>query len=197
MEFQFRKIRPLYDDMKRIGKFQEKFEFPIHGSNDIIVYFEVIFLIDRAPFELLIGARGYTLAFILQVKSGFRTELSDEIYYQICEILNLNYSKNHFSSAKFLDTLDCAAPTHCSPLRVQPHEVAYYKKREIPECEKIYFLGWNDHQLDGRTARNFQKTRELLGDAVADFCEKNNISSLWTDIPNERKDYCTPPGFIS
>lgn len=196
MEFQFRKICQLYKDMKRTGKFQEKFEFPIHGSNDTIVYFKVIFLIDRTPFELLIGARGYTLAFILQVRNGFRTDLPSDIYYRICEILKLNYSENHFSSAKFLGTLDCAAPTRCSPLRVQPHEIAHYK-REIPESEKIYFLGWNDHRLDGRRARNFQKTRALLGDTVAYFCEKNNISSLWTDIPNERKDYYTPPGFIS
>lgn len=196
MKFQFRKIRSLYSDMKRTNKLQEKFCFPIRGSGHTVVHFEVIFLIDRSPFELLIGAKGHTLAFILQIWTGFWTELPDEIYYQICEILNLNYSKDHFSSAKFLDTLDCAAPTHCSSVHVQPHEIAYYKK-EIPECEKIYFLGWNDHQLDGRKARNFQKTRALLGDAVADFCERNNISSLWTDIPHEKKDYCPPPGFTS
>ena len=189
MEFQFMCFRPLYDDMRRVNKPHEKFEFCIKET-----YFEVIFLMDRTPFELLIGVRGHPLAFILEVKSGFKTELPDRIYYQICEILNLSYSEDHFSSAKFLREIDSHAPQRCSPIRVQPHEIARYKPN-IPDNEKIYFLGWNDHLIDGKRAQNFEKTRAILGDAVADFCIKNNISSLWTHIPRKTRNYSDPPGF--
>ena len=183
--------------MKANGKGQERFVFFINGSKNICVEFEVIFLIDRTPFELLVGAKGYQLAFILKVQKGFKTELPDHIYHEICKILNLKYSKDHFSSAKFLSILDENAPTQCSRHQVQPHEVAFYKREEIPESEKIYFCGWNDHQADGRIARNFEKTRELLGEAVADFCEKNNISSMWSAVPHDRKNYTFPLGFPS
>lgn len=33
-------------------------------------------------------------------------------------------------------------PTHYSGRSTQPHEVAKYKKKNIPEAEKIYFCGW-------------------------------------------------------
>lgn len=197
MEFTFWKLPQLYKSMKANEKGQEKFTFSIAGSQNIRVEFEVIFLIDRVPFELLVGAKGYHLAFVLKVWNGFKTELPEHIYYQICEILHLKYSENHFSSATFLGILDQQAPTHCSRRQVQPHEVAFYKKAEIPESEKIYFCGWNNHQADGKTARNFDKTRSLLGVAVAEFCKKNNISSMWSAVPRDRKNYTTPPGFTS
>lgn len=190
MKFQFQRFYPLYNHMKQTKKLQEKFSFEINR-----VCFQVIFLIDRTPFQLLIGIADYSLAFVLEVQRGFKTELPDIIYYQICKILNLKYSEDHFSSAKFLRELDSQVPDHCTPYHVEPHEIAPYYKRDIPDSEKIYFLGWNNHLADGKKARNIEKTRLLLGDTVADFCEKNNISSLWTDIPRETKKYFNPPGF--
>lgn len=189
MKFKFNNFYSLYRDMRNSHKVREKWDFRIKD-----VVFEVIFLIDRTPFELLVGAKGHRLAFVLDVTDGFRAELSDVIYFEICKILNLNYSINHFSSAKFLAELDRSTPPKCTPRIVQPHEIAYYK-RNIPEGDKIYFLGWLDHTEDGRMTRNIEKTRRLLGDAVADFCAKNNISSRWTDQPQDRKDYYNPPGF--
>ena len=46
--------------------------------------------------------------------------------------------------------------------------------------EKIYFCGWNDHITDKRKARNFDKTEYYFGPRVANYCRRNNISSLWT-----------------
>lgn len=177
--------------MKAEKKYQEKFDFVIN-----CVRFEAIFLIDRTPFELLIGAQSSygRFATILLVERGFRTELSDNDYYQICKILNLSYSENHFTSAKFLTELDNQVPSKCSSVCVQPHQIARYKN-DIPDSEKIYFLGWNNHLVDKRKARNFDKTRKLLGDSVADFCIKHNISSCWTDNPKEKEPYLYPPGF--
>lgn len=54
--------------------------------------------------------------------------------------------------------------------------------------DKIYFCGWNDHQKDGRQARNFDKTEYFLGKKVAEYCRENNISSLWSDIPRDENN---------
>lgn len=189
MEFRFYHFRQLYLDMMNNGKSQEKFRFVINR-----VEFESIFLIDRNPFELLVGVRAHQFAFTLEIRKGFVTTLPDDVYYKICEILQLSYSEDHFSSFKFLSEIDRAIPLCCSPNRVQPHEVAYYK-RNVPECEKIYFYGWNDHLKDKRDAQNFEKTRLLLGDKVADFCRENNISSMWTDRPSDAVTYYDPPNF--
>lgn len=193
MAYRFEKLRILYQDMLKEKKMQEKFKFQINK-----VIFEAIFLADRHPFELLIGVKEHQFAFVLQVRqtrNGFITELPDNIYYRICDILKLSWSKDHFSSYAFFQRVDAAIPHCCSNNSVEPHEIAYYKKRDIAEDEKIYFCGWNDHIADGRKARNFGKTRLLLGDAIAEFCRKNNISSMWTDVKKERMKYGKPPGF--
>ena len=60
------------------------------------------------------------------------------------------------------------------------------------EADKIYFRGWNDHLIDHRTARNFDKTEYYFGKRVADYCRVNNISSLWTDIPRDALNVTNP-----
>lgn len=79
--------------------------------------------------------------------------------------------------------LSTNAPTSCSLKPVQPSHIMPFRKKYIKssdEPNKTVFVGWNDHKLDGKSARNFDKTRLFLGDKVADFCIKHNISSLWT-----------------
>lgn len=188
MNYKLRNFHSLYADMKAKGKPREKFQFAINH-----IRFEVIFLIDREPFELLVGVREKQFAFILQVMRGFMTELPENVYFNLCEILELNFSDNHFSSVAFLQDIDAAVPLKCSQDSVQPHEIAYYK-RDVLDENKIYFCGWNDHLADGRKAHNFEKTRKWLGVEVANFCIKNNISSMWTDNPQECKNYVDPQG---
>lgn len=191
MEYKFANLYRLYADMKEKNKPRERFTFAIKD-----VTFEAIILIDRQPFELLIGAKAHQFAFTLLLKTGFRTELPDNIYYRLCEILQLNYSEHHFSSFAFLREVDKAVPPKCSKRSVQPHEIAVYK-RKVSDEDKIYFHGWNDHLADGRHVRaeNIDKTRRFLGDEVADFCQQNNISSMWTDIIKDVKDPSDPPGY--
>lgn len=189
MYFRLNKIKSLYYSMKQNKKESEKYTFTIKTTD-----FDVIFLINRTPYELLVGVCGTQFAFVLPVEKGFVTTLPDCIYYRLCEIIQLNYSENHFSSFKFLAELDRAAPFKCTKRKVRPDEIARFK-RDVPENEKIYFYGWNDHVKDGRKVRNIKKTREWLGDSVADFCEANNISSMWTDVERKRIDYSYPPKY--
>lgn len=183
-------IRNLYHDMRHKGKTQEKFSFKIKH-----ITFEVIFLIERSPFELLIGVVGEQLAFTLEMGTGFKVPfLPDDVFRTIRDLLRLNPSGEPFTSFKFLRELDSSSPACCTTYRVHPHEVARYKS-DIPDENKIYFIGWNDHQLDKKDAKNFPKTRKLMGDDVADFCEAHNISSRWSDKKREAVQYKEPPGY--
>lgn len=189
MGYRFKKLPHLYDDMRAQKRARDQFNFTYNKLE-----FDVIFLVDRTPFELLVGVKKRQFAFALQLERNFYTNIPNEIYYQLCRLLDLNYDKNKFSSSVFLQYIDEHTPEKCRKKMVEPHEIAYYK-RDIPESDKKYFCGWNDHLADGRRARNFDKTRALLGDAVADFCLRNNISSMWTDVCKDRLEYKDPPHF--
>lgn len=189
MGYRFKKLSRLHDDMRIHNRTRDQFNFTYSKLE-----FDVIFLIDRTPFELLVGVKERQFAFTLLVTNNFYTEIPDQTYYQLCRILNLNYSKDKFSSFVFLQYIDEHTPEKCRKSPIEPHEIAYYK-RDIPESDKIYFCGWIDHCTDGRRARNIEKTRSILGDAVADFCEKNNISSCWTSEPKEKTAYRDPPNY--
>lgn len=187
------KIRSLYYDMKQQKKGQEKFTFHIKH-----IRFEVIFLIDRQPFELLIGAIGYSdIAFVLQMEKGFSVStIPDDQFRKIRAILNLQPAKERFTSFSFLGDLDSAAPKKCTISRVQPHEIAKYKRKDALDADKIYFVGWNNHIEDKRKAHNFEKTEEYFGRDVAAFCRKNNISSMWTDQRTKIKPISYPLGYF-
>lgn len=181
-------LKSFYVDMLRNKKKQETFSF-IYGK----IKFEVIFLIDRNPFEMLIGAIGQPLAFILKIHPGFNIELiPNDKFFKLCKILNLIYGKQRFTSWMFLDHLNTNIPNHITKDIVQPHAIARYKSNSIPDNEKIYFIGWNNHLKDKRFARNFEKTKLLMGDDVADYCMRRNISSMWSSMPRESINYFTP-----
>lgn len=78
---------------------------------------------------------------------------------------------------------------------VQPHEIARYKREElmgVPDSDKVYFYGWNNHLKDKKKAQNIEKTRILCGDRVADYCQRNNISSMWVAQITKHRNYHPP-----
>lgn len=178
----------LYNDTCHKGKNSEKFNFTYNR-----VRFQVIFLIDRVPFEILVGAIGLNWACTLTMERGFNvTGMQDADYYALRKILNFKKSgAPPFSSWAFIRIVASCVPKRCSSYVVQPHELARYKSNASDE-DKIYFLGWNDHSIDHRKAQNFEKTERFLGKQVADFCRQHNISSLWTDIPQDANRYYPP-----
>lgn len=170
-------IQPLLKDMRRNQAKIDKFRFQYNQ-----IEFEVIVLIERVPFELLFGVVGYNFSFILKLNKGYELEeLSDEVFYKLCDILKLKPGKESFTSFKFLKYFAKRIPEHYSSSRVQPHEVAIYKRKNVEEAEKIYFCGWKFYADSDRHARNFEKTKEWLGDEIYEFCKKHDISSCWTD----------------
>ena len=107
--------------------------------------------------------------------------MQDNDYYSLCKILKLNWNNDHFNSFLFLRLLSEKAPAISSKQGVDYRYLQkYLSYRNVDEKEKIYFCGWNDHITDKRKAHNFDKTEFYFGPSVANYCRRNNISSLWT-----------------
>lgn len=191
MFFYLKKIAPLLKDMRHNNVKQDKFSFTYNN-----VEFDIVVLIEREPFELLFGIIDYNFSFTLNLYKGYKLEyIPDDVFWKLCRILNLRPGKEGLTSFKFLKFFSERIPKKYSGKTIQPHQIAVYKK-DIPDSEKIYFKGWRTHISDGRTAQNFDKTRALLGDKAYDFCKENNISSCWSDKPNDRVDYYPPEDYL-
>lgn len=187
-------IKPLLRDMVANNAKQAQFRFEYNH-----VGFDVIVLIDREPYELLFGAVNHNLAFTLHMHKGYILDsLPNDVYYALLKILNLKGGSEHFNSMIFLRFFAEHIPRTFSGRKVQPHEVAVLKNRDmtrsetVDESDKIYFKGWKNHFTDGRQVRNLEKTRELLGYDAYIFCRDHNISSCWSANPSERVDYYLP-----
>ena len=186
-------IKPLLQDMGRNNAKIDKFRFTYNK-----VEFEVIVLIERSPFELLFGVIGYNYSFSLPLRAGYELqELPDEVFYKLCDILNLKPGRESLTSYKFLKYVAKRIPTRYSKTKIQPHEIAKYKQRNIDDAHKIYFCGWKFYEGSERNAKNFEKTKKWLGDEAYEFCKRNNISSCWTHIDLKRKDYYSPQEYLS
>ena len=186
-------IKPLLQDMGRNNAKIDKFRFTYNK-----VEFEVIVLIERSPFELLFGVIGYNYSFSLTLRAGYELqELPDEVFYKLCDILNLKPGRESLTSYKFLKYVAKRIPTRYSKTKIQPHEIAKYKQRNIDDAHKIYFCGWKFYEGSERNAKNFEKTKKWLGDEAYEFCKRNNISSCWTHIDLKRKDYYSPKEYLS
>lgn len=83
-------------------------------------------------------------------------------------------------------------PTKSTGRKIQPHEIAIYKRSQISDSTSIYFKGWRHHETDGCVVRNLEKTKKLLGDEAYRFCKEHNISSCWGKNPSDRINYYPP-----
>ena len=181
-------IRPLLQDMGRNKAKQDKFSFMYNG-----VTFDVIVFLEYTPFELLFGVVDHNFSFVLKLHSGYDLEdLPNDVFYELCRILNLKPSKEGLTSFKFLKYFADRIPNKYSGRKVEPHEIAVHKKRNVPDSDKIYFKGWRSHETDGRHVKNLEKTRAWLGEEAYEYCKKYNISSCWSEKPGECKLYYPP-----
>ena len=178
-------LRQLTSNMRKAGKDIEQFNAKYANLN-----FDIIYDISNAPFELLIGALNANWACILKIEQGFRTKMSDDDFYALCNLLNLKPSKESLTSFKFLVNIASQAPEKCNTAIVDPSHLIPFRKNKIQKTDdpnKIYFSGWNNHLKDKRKAHNFEKTELFFGKKVADFCRTHNISSMWTDKIKDSK----------
>ncbi|WP_373210595.1 DUF6037 family protein [Allofournierella massiliensis] len=186
--YYFPEIAQLYQTMKESGIGIDRFEFVFAGAK-----FDVVFAINRTPFELMFGCVGHgECNFILTLQKGYLlSPITDDVFCSLCDVLHLNYKNDGFSSYKFLQYVAKKVPRKCSGRRIQPHEVARVRK-DIPDSKKIYFVRWYPHNRDNKNARNIEKTRKLCGEKAAEFCERNNISSCWSEESADARCYYDP-----
>ncbi len=172
---------PLINDMKINNIDKEHYSFDYNGFR-----FDVILSITYHGYEILIAVHTHNWGCVLSMNKYYNIEIPNEIYFSLCKLLNLNWSEDHFSSAAFLRLLSKNSPkkSKCTGVTYQFLR-NYLPYRQVDDAAKIYFCGWNDHKKDKRKAKNFDKTEFFFGKSVADYCRKNNISSLWSDIPRD------------
>lgn len=181
-------FEPLINDMRANNIEKEHYCFEYNGFK-----FDVILSIVSRGYEILVAIHTHNWGCVLNMNNNYIVEMSNEDYYSLCNILHLNWSKNGFSSSVFLRLLSEKAPKFSNKKGVEYHELqSYLSYRQVDDADKIYFCGWNDHQKDNRNAHNFEKTEFYFGKTIADYCRKNNISSMWSDIPREEKPFTNP-----
>ena len=180
MEFKFKNLKPICSSMRRNNKSLEQFHF-IYNH----IQFDCILDIDAEPFEMMIGTLNHNFACVLQIRNGFITEMSDEDYYNLQKILNLNFNENHFTSFAFLNFIDNHVPQESSPDIVPVENVLPFRAHRLTDRDReegFIFCGWLQHKnKNNGHVRNLAKTEALLGKSIADYCEKNDISSKWTN----------------
>ena len=181
-------IKPLLQDMRNNKVKQDKFSF--RYSN---LQFQVIFLIEREPYELLFGVVDHNFSFTLCLHRGFNLDdMPDDVYFYLRRLMKLKKCDEVLTSYKLMQYFADRIPKKYSGKKVEPHEIAVYKQKNIPEADKIYFKGWRSHETDGRHVQNLKKTRLWLGNDAYEYCKKYNISSCWSDKPSECKSYYPP-----
>lgn len=181
-------FKPLTSDMKNNGIDKEHYTFVFNGFT-----FDVIISIVSIGYEILVAIHTQNWGCVLNMDYNFNVEMPNNDYYTLRDILNLNWSINHFNSSGFLKLLSEQAPRRSNKCGVKYTELRKYTNyRHIDEEDKIYFCGWNDHRKDKRKAHNFDKTEFYFGKTVADYCRKNNISSLWSNISRDEKIVSKP-----
>lgn len=194
-EFKLYCLSDLVKDMKRHNKDIDEYYFSFNK-----IRFNAILDIGTTPFQLLLGTINHNWACVLNVKDKYMTSMNTVDFMKLCEILHLKPGKGTFTSFEFLKYAGEHSPKSCSLQPVQPSHIMPFRKKYIKssdEPNKTVFLGWNNHKLDGKTARNFDKTRLFLGNEVADFCIKHNISSLWTTPAKAAEKTVTYPAGYS
>lgn len=179
IKFKFFNLERIKQQMLNNNRSLEQFKLTYNK-----VTFDCILDIDANPYELMIGAARHNFACILCIDSENKTIMPEKHYFDLCNILNLNYSRNHFTSFKFLRLIDSHLPKRCSEAPVLVKKIVPFRKNRLTEKDRqegFIFCGWLPHKdKNNGHARNFAKTEALLGKKVADYCRKNDISSKWT-----------------
>lgn len=178
----------LINDMKENSIDKEHYHFDFNNFR-----FDVILSIVQKGYEILIAIHTQNWGCVLNMSENYIIEVPDEVYFSLRKLLHLDWNTNHFNSIAFLQLLSKNAPRHSNCQGVDYAELRQYLPyRHVDDIDKKYFCGWNDHQKDKRKAHNFDKTEFFFGKSVADYCRKNNISSLWSDIPRDERSLTNP-----
>jgi len=183
-------LRGLYATMMRAGVSRYKWRFTRGPA-----VFEVIFLAEERPFELLLGAIGTRFGTTLHIHPGFLvdTRLPTPDYYALCDALQLTRDSNRkFKPTDFFADLNRSIPptVNLATGRVQPHDIIAYRPN-VDTSDGRYYCGWRDNTVTGKRVQesNLLKTLAVFGQRVHDTCKARNISTCWTHDPARAIDF--------
>lgn len=187
MPYHFQHLELLSTNMKskKMPKCVFAFKYNSHS-------FSCVFAIDVIPFCLYITSLGETPFCIERtVYKDFTisTFLHKEEYSKLVRYLGLHYDKNnHFMPEAFFHSLDKQMKSaNIAEIRSSDLLKIARINHKIEEENKIFFCGWkhNDSHKRHVSPCNLEKTRLAFGCDISNKCRELNISSCWTDNPND------------
>lgn len=109
-------IYPLLQDMRRNKVKQDKFSFRYAN-----LQFQVIFLIEREPFELLFGVIDHNYSFTLCLHRGFELDdMSDDVYFYLRRLMKLQKCDEVLTSYKLMQFFAARIPKKYSGKKLNP-----------------------------------------------------------------------------
>ncbi len=180
---EFTNLRVLHADMLKQNETRAVFSFESNEKR-----FSCIFLSDIFPYRLYLSAFNITpVVFEFDKNYHVISRINPEDYSEFLKYFDLQDGPDRkFIPEEFLNALNSHIPL---TFKEKPN---YWnvlnivsKQRKLEESNKIFFRGWYKNTRKLVKAENLEKTRSAFGDERAEMCRKYNMSSRWTDTPED------------
>ena len=126
-------IYPLLQDMRRNKVKQDKFSFRYAN-----LQFQVIFLIEREPFELLFGLVDYNFSFVLCLRKGFELDdMPDDVYFYLRSLMKLQKRDEVLTSYKLMQYFAARIPQRYSGKKVEPMRLLCISSGMFPNLKRF------------------------------------------------------------
>lgn len=149
--------------------------------------FEGVFLADVEPWEFALACVGANLVLLFHVTRDYTIDAYlGETYAPLVEALGTGAGSGQpLKTSHFLLEIDAKLPrTVTARDKATPADVVRVV-RDVEDAEKVHFVRFIPHARDGQrhvTEANLAKTRTLMNQQMHDWCQRNNVSTGWTDI---------------
>lgn len=180
----------LHSDMISKGISKTRFEFSFREID-----FKVVYIAESFPHTLLIGCQNNNLFIVRNVNNDYSisTYLGDT-YNKLIDLLGFKQNMlNPFKPGTFFEIFDKATPCYASKKNIPSMLEIALLSNDVEESDKIYFYHWRNHDgvTSNATPENLEKTKRICGLEAYEACLKHNISSCWTDYP-QNAEYHLP-----
>lgn len=182
--FEFRNWKKFREKIINDGFDIVKFDFTYHTCDMRIIY-------ALAQNVFIIAIRGTQNGFMISL-NGYKTShtVDNNLYRELARCKNMPFDPDRpYNPFDFLIELNKFIGSSQIQF-VVPTKSDYQgtATNAIPDEQKIFFQRWIPHTTDGKnvTKENIAKIEKLLGYNISKFCEKNNVSIGFTNVPTDR-----------
>lgn len=178
-------LKKLYQNMIITGKIATSFNVTTNGRE-----FTILFVADseeKTVYLSTTGADWFTI--IISIPDSFVMEqlyIENDKYLKLVKYLGLKYDPlNHFKPLHFFVSLDSQFPVEAIR-EPKIEDRARIINNAYDQNDGIYFKGWIDWKNKKTSKANHQKTIAIIGKNAADKLYESNISSSWTNDPQQQ-----------